>query len=199
MKILTKTALFFISILVAGAQPTPGRTSTFSKLAGVQAADIVKKLDRKQLPVGAKIQINPNQQFLLHSPDAENLAVLPIYFHYEPPSGQLVLSSQCGVFFVRPNGESHYVSVKGPDPHISNLCGGVLAIGSMPDPGSRPRLIFIMAAIAPDGNQYAEPYVLTWEAGVAEYKVDRKTSDWLVSQSKSDTVAEVRRLLAHHP
>jgi hypothetical protein len=188
------TFAFFIGCV---AQSTPKKTFQFMPLARIQAEEADKKLDRTQLPAGTRLEAGPDLNFLLRAAGTEDLTVIPVSFEYSPPPGQVTLTAQCGVFFLKPDGSSRYLPVVGPDP-TADLCTDVAAVGAMPDAGPRPRLIFVFTLTSMHGDDYPQPYVLSWNAPSGKYEVDKKTSDWLAEQRRSNTVAQVRRLLAHH-
>jgi hypothetical protein len=189
-------AFVLLNLLHSGAQSISRKTFQFKPLTVAQAKAIEKKLNRKQLPSG--VDLGDPDAYVLQSPGAEDLNVIPVYFHYLPPPGSQASSAQCGVFFLKSNEESNYVPVVGRDPS-SALCGGVVSVGAMSDPAPRPRLIFIFTIwTAHPGDDYDQPFVLTWNSVSRAYELDKKTSDWLVSQPKSKTIAQVRTLLAQH-
>jgi hypothetical protein len=127
----------------------------------------------------------------------EDLNVIHVSFIYNQTSGPPALPEQCGVFFLKPNGESHYLPIVGPNP-VDDACETVLAVGAMTDPSPRPRLIFLFHLFNVHGSYYRRPYILSWNQASGTYEVDQKTSNWLLDQEKRNTIPQIRKLLAQH-
>ncbi len=162
--------------------------------AKAQTQQLVASIDRHQLPDGAQVTPFPSQTFLLAAPNTPALGLVPIYFHFQPTGP--VLSEQCGIFFVQPNGASTYLPVVGPDPKVFNSsCIRVEAIGEVSHGGPRPRLIFLCNVEAPDGRNYIADFLLVWDEREQRYTVDRPTSEWIASQLHRITIAGVRKVL----
>ena len=171
----------------------------FIPLTSAQSEVMDQQLDLSQLPPG--VDIGTPDVYQLQSAHADYLAVVPIHFDYgDTPQPSDALPSQCGAFFVKANGQSHYLPIVGPDfANSPGLCGGVGEVGATLDPGPRPRLIFFFTIwTAHPGDDFDEPFVLSWNKASGAYEVDKKTSDWVVQQRKSDTAYQVQKLLAHH-
>jgi hypothetical protein len=191
-------AAFVLSSLVhSDAQSISRKTFQFKPLTIAQAKAIEKKLDRKQLPSGVDIG-NP-EVYRIRSPDREDLNVIPVSFTYNQTSGPPALPEQCGVFFLKPHGESHYLPVVGPSPVDADACETVLAVGAMTDPSPRPRLIFLFHLFNVHGSYYRRPYILSWNQTSGTYEIDQKTSNWLLDQERRNTIPQIRKLLAQHP
>ena len=196
--LLVRTAILLALMTTLHAQNLRKNKASLIFLLGTPAGDEVhKKFDLSQLPAG--VTIGEAEEYLLQSSDAEDLNIAPVEFQYDDgPQEQGTLPKQCGAFFVKANGKSHYVPIVGPDYATHDMCEKIVAIGAMTDLGPRPRLIFIFELDNVHGTYYNLPYILAWNKVAEAYEVDSQTSDWLADQNKRDTIAQVRRQLAHH-
>ncbi len=194
MGIAIVSALFFSLLLsISGSQSSSNPQVKLHPLPSNMRSNLEPKL-KHVLPPKAKLDLDPDQEFLLSGPGVGDLAVIPVA--YNTKSDQL--SSECGVFFARPNGRTYYVPSLASTPIHNADCTGFEALGTTSDLSPHPRLIVILDATAGHGPDYQLPFLLVWDARTQVYKLDRATTDWLTNQQGSDTVAGVRRLLAHH-
>jgi hypothetical protein len=152
-------------------------------------------IDRKLLPSGTKIEVETKQVFSLVAPDAPALTIAPAIVIV--PESKMAYVSQCGVFLLPENGTQKFVlTFDTVSPEGSENCTGVSAVSKMPDPGPRPRLLFLVDIITHGGESFKFPFVLIWDSASSSYKLDRTTSYWLEEQPGNQTMAGVRRLLA---
>ena len=180
---------FFVTIAQAQAPKASLHKPTLE-----QRQALLRKVDPHQLPPSANIHTFSQQIFLLGTLGNEDLGLVPIYFDYTPTT--VALSSQCGVFVVQSNGASSYLPIVGPDPAVfSSECEQIVALGSMPDPISRPRLVLLFRVEAPDRRRHIAPFILAWNSKRQTYEVDRSTSEWIAHQLNKVTVPAVRAAL----
>jgi hypothetical protein len=170
-------------------------SARFSHVPEERAKVLGKSFDHKKLPAGAQIHVDSTQVFSLVASNAPELTILPVDFSVKRQKDEP--QYQCGVLFLSPNGTSNFVlTSEQEDIQDSQICENISAIGKMPDPGARPRLLLLFNFSAMNGNPYKKPYLLVWDETSNNYKVDRTTSHWLVEQTDSETIAGLKRLLA---
>ncbi len=190
------TAMVLMSASVSKTQNSSSSNALLLQLHGTQAASLLAKVDRKQLPADARMEPEFQQAFLLRAPGSESLGVVASYFNHEENVSAKNPPEQCGMFFIKPNGENLYISTIGPNfEYGSNLCGAVRAVGTVADPGPRPRIIGIFNGTNMHGDEYPVPFLFTWNVRSNSYQLDTATSEWLRRQERSNTIAQVRRLL----
>jgi hypothetical protein len=173
----------------------PAQSPTLQRPSAARIRQLVAAIDRHQLPPDSDVTPFPSQTFELKGLNTQTLGLVPVYFYFDPTGP--VLSEQCGIFFVQPNGTSSYVPVVGPDPLVfSSTCSRVVAVGDVPHDGPHPRLIVICRVEAPNRRDYTTDFLLVWDAKQQRYSVDNAMSDWIASQLRVITIAGVRNVLA---
>ena len=168
-------------------------------LSGASSRELLARIDRRQLPPGAKIDESQAQTLLLSRTGSTPLGIAAISYHWDPASADQGGPEQCGVFFVQAKGPSHYVPVMGgPQTQDNQLCENPVAVGLAGDPGPHPRLIFIFMQMLTVDRPAS--FVFTWNQKTDTYDRDDATCKWLWHQPKpSDTVVQVRQLLRTQP
>jgi hypothetical protein len=158
-----------------------------------QLDSLKDKLDPRALPAGTEVDGYGAQDFMLVYPDAPTITVVPVSVLVS--TGTDTQENQCGVYFLGPNKTSSFVPLWTKENVSAQNCFGIRAVGKMPDPGPRPRLLFLFENWN-SAHEYKQPYLLFWDDASGHYKLDRTTSHWLLEQTDSETIAGLKRLLS---
>jgi hypothetical protein len=147
--------------------------------------------------------VEQRQVFSLVTPGQPDVLLVPVKFLHNEPSeimeNSLVERDRCGLFVLPKEGRPSFVWTMDDKTGLAvDFCGGMTAIGTMPDESVRPRLIVLYHTYSPPQFEDTAAFVLVWDGVKGTYAVDKKTFDYLNGGSNPgvNTVAGVKAALA---
>ena len=176
--------LVLSGVLRGSALAQQRQTASLKPLPPGEAAGLIDHIPKTLLPThSSRVEVQKKQVFSLVAPGQTDLLLVPVRFWHEEPEQldtehTLIPEDRCGLFVMPKGGVASFVWTDTSD-SVIGLCGGVKAIGMMPQEGARPRLILIYRTYSPPQQEYVATFVLAWDAAKGMYAVDQKLSDSL--------------------
>jgi hypothetical protein len=168
-----------LGCLVAGAQ-----TASLKAVPLSDTANLANRIPKGLLPShSSRVSVVQKQVFSLVAAGQPDLLLVPVKFWHDEtaqmdPDHMLMPEDRCGLFVMPKGGTASFVWTDTSDSTIG-LCGGVQAIGMMPQEGARPRLILIYRTYSPPQQKYVATFVLAWDAAKGTFTVEQKATDYL--------------------
>jgi len=188
-----------LACVVASAQ-----TASLKPLPRGEAVGLINRIPKALLPSHTShISVEQKQVFSLVSPGQPDLLLVPVKFWHDETSDivadSTVARDRCGLFVIPKEGKPSFVWTMDEKTGLAvDFCGGMTAIGTMPNEGARPRLIAIYRTYSPPQFEDAAAFVLVWDTAKGTYALDKKAFDYLNSGSNDgiDKIAGVKAALA---
>ena len=191
--------------LVLGCAVANAQTASLKPVPPDEAVRLINRIPKTLLPPHTShIEVQQKQAFSLVAPGQPDLLLVPVKFWHGEPSEidanhMLVERDRCGLFVMPKDGKASFVWTLDDKTGLAvDFCGGMTAIGTIPNEGARPRLIAIYKTYSPPQFEDIPKYVLVWDATKETYAVDKKAFDYLNGRYMpgADTVAGVKAALA---
>ena len=155
----------------------------------------ISQLDSGLTHGATNLRIDSKQIFVIKSSKTPDLTLVPVaYLNGTAQSAE----QRCGIFFLPRSGPQSFVGVIGEDYPWN--CEELEAVGSMPGPEAKPRIIAVYRTMAPSGAISNNSYILSWNPQASAYELNKAQTNWLFRHRvPADTIAKARRLLALYP